>query len=309
MTTLLRRLDGPDSDKVRALLSEMKKDIAAAELAANLPKDQRGMLEDVEKRNPGASAAIALRDSRSCYPVLESIRRRPSHAADGIFLLLCLMEDNQRLHLAAVRAMNPKVHGFTQLTDRLCSLIIHADRAQRNDLQRDGSDSLVGAAILKLGACPGTQPPSILAALYMSIAQPTFASDSLLADALVLTGDVRVVPHVMPVLSNTRPYFTYGSDATGIKFCRADSALRIVVRLTGQKPEEYGASRRSVAGFADDAFCFDNDQSRQKAIDKLRDWWGRNKTLAPYNAITPLAFPTLDRSEWVHPPFGPFGFP
>ena len=116
----------------------------------------------------------------------------------------------------------------------------------------------------------------------------------LLADTLAATRERRAIPLVMSLLdqTETRARFDilphiggrFPMNRKEITFAVSDAALLALIRLTDQKPADYGMAkaRASTGYWRVVQYGFGTDEERQRAIRAFRAWWRIHKDKPPY---------------------------
>lgn len=111
------------------------------------------------------------------------------------------------------------------------------------------------------------------------------------AKMLVATGDKRIVALLMDALpSCSKNTILELSPAGGQRITGAasDIVLWTIVKLSGQKTEEYGMKDVSMGPTFPQAYGFESAKDRSAAIEKAATWWQESKDKAPYKDLKPL---------------------
>jgi len=140
--------------------------------------------------------------------------------------------------------------------------------------------------------------------LRRSIAQPRFDRFKCeiavaYADALIATGDPRLVPALIARLGNNSDNFhtiSVGQRNEEYTCCLDDHHLYILLGLIGQSPKEHQLhvkSYKSPEGTVSEIRGFTSAQSRATAYANMRTWWTEHKNQPPYKNLQPLPKPAV----------------
>jgi hypothetical protein len=148
--------------------------------------------------------------------------------------------------------------------------------------------------IVAVRALTKVATPRIAPLLLSRMRDDYYGRCELYRDALVATGDPRLVPALVARLGTNKDVSNTGTvNGKSITVCLDDHYLYILLKLTGQSPADYDlhvppesdrSSYYRMLGFA-------NLKSRETAYAKMRTWWDAKKDQPPYKDLEPLPAP------------------
>ncbi|MGC9454205.1 MAG: HEAT repeat domain-containing protein [Phycisphaerae bacterium] len=152
-------------------------------------------------------------------------------------------------------------------------------------------------ALRRIGA--RRSAPALMALLNRQISNHRHAFAVEIVHALGATGEVNLLPLLAENLDKTDTYTTQ-STSTGdgkqfrLTIAQADFYLMTALLLTDQDPEEYGfLTWPHHSSYQEPEFGFADEQKREEAVRKFRNWLREHSDEPPYDNLTPPAIPTL----------------
>jgi hypothetical protein len=113
----------------------------------------------------------------------------------------------------------------------------------------------------------------------------------LLPDAIIATGEIRVIPALMDELKDEHMSTTMNIGRKQVHIAACDMPLYIMLKLASQEPAEYqmivaAESGRTYIGFKD-------EKARKAGVQKWTEWWNKAKEQPPYKDLQPLGIPGM----------------
>ncbi|MCL2700809.1 MAG: hypothetical protein FWE88_03845 [Phycisphaerae bacterium] len=208
-------------------------------------------------------------------------------------VVLALRSENSEIFQQACRIITTKKYRGPQIVDRLCKAVATG--------KMDRHAEYAAAKVLGVLNDPNTTP--LLLERLRERASPAdswYVMGGRLAavysDAMVAMQDRRLIPVLVERLSQDSKISNLNSTRT-MTYCVNDYYLYILLRLTGQSPEDYQllpAGRNVVLPESDDAppgFLEEantDKNARAAAYEKMQQWWAEHKDQPPYKDLEPL---------------------
>jgi hypothetical protein len=238
---------------------------------------------------------VASRDEAATAEVLAAIGklRDPNHPAQAL-AAWCMEDPRPGIVRLALETIGKVPFDSEVIVQSLADLVARTP-AELWDQNRPWQATPQWEAVKALARIGKPQGAPALLATYLRI--KGHASKAALADALLAAGEIRVLPTMVEMIESRAASTKVMGGGKNLECTDGDAALQLVVRLTGQKPEDYGIGvfQMGVRPF----FGFEKDEQRQEAIVKFQAWWEKNKAKAPYKDLQPLELPSLPESPKV----------
>lgn len=272
---------------IGATLEKMELRLGAEALVAETYGPRQQQLLQLLKLQPQWLEQVARRDSAATVAVLTEVGKLkdPNHPAAGL-VALCLDDPRPEIIHQALLAIAAVPFGSESIVDALTDLIGRAP-AKIWDDTRPWHTTPAWDAVKALAKIGSPRPAPRLLALYTQVTR--YSSHKALGDAMIATGELRLLPTLMDLIEGTGGKATYQGGGKQIEATNGDTAIFVILGLTGQKVEDYGMIVSEVGGNGTAGFA--KDEARQAAIGKLKEWWEKNKAEGKYKDLKPLDLP------------------
>ena len=271
-------------------LGQMERRLAAdAAIAAGPRGRQMQLLLLLRKQEPQWVEKVASGDEAATAEVLMAIGKLkdPNHPAQAL-AAWCLEDPRPGVVRLALETIG-KVPFDSEVIVRSLADLVARTPADLWDQNRPWHATPHWEAVKALARIGKPQAAPALLATYCRV--KGHDSRAALAEALLAVGEIRLLPTMVEMIESRAATTNAAGAGKKLECTDGDIALRLVVCLTGQKPEDYGIGSiqmgvRQVVGF-------EKDEQRQEAILKFQAWWEKNKSKAPYKDLQPLELPSL----------------
>ncbi len=278
-------------DKVLDLLAEAFAEGTIQSTLCRLPAAQKAKMFALLQDSPKAARDMFSLNSSAKAEAMKTLLARPDPNTLAEPLLLLTLKDPapfvQRFGISL--AATGRYRSDESIDALLCMLLaISQDEWNQAAYNSDRPLRKLLEALTKIGSPRAA--PVLLGMLNVN----EYNRAALLIEPLVATGQKGMIPALIGRLNNTSVYSTHSMNNKSVTLASSDTALVVLLRLTGQDIKSYGLesidSGVKLYGFKD-------EKTRKDAIKKFRDWWAANKDQAPYKDIKPIGAQTLTGAD------------
>jgi HEAT repeat protein len=287
-----------DSESGKRLLDSLSEAVTEASIHAagfQLPPDLRAKLS--------AFLAAQPKIARAAFNLNWSARAEAGDALAGLsdpnalaepIVLLYLKDPTPQIAQSALKLAGKGNYRSDAVVDALTDMLAGSTEEEwgRSTYSGGGPDNPVGAILDALTRIRSPRPAPMLLALWMQRSARNDAFTPALADAMVATGDLGIMPHLLGKLrENQTSMSTTTGKGKAITCAPCDGPLLVLVRLARQDPNDYQFMVATDVGNA--RVGFKDDATRKAALKKFDDWWKKARLAPPYRDLKPPRIPDL----------------
>lgn len=256
-------------------------------------RDARSRLLQMQKQWPDLFNRVFSNNLATRALAIDQIGRLkdPDRLAQPL-LILCLGHQSEQLQSAAIRAISQGRYNSDPVVDALTDLVEEAinDGSSGNRHQYSIGGNPSTPASDALVALREFRNPRTAVRLANMLAKRSGeasyysagCSSSEIIDTILATADKSVVGFMMkkikPGGANLTTFELNGMPVTSSP---RDWMLAVVVKLSRQSLSDYGVIRLPAEYGYVSPYCFPSQTERQKAFDKLAQWWQENSHAYP----------------------------
>jgi len=285
--------------RVAALLAEFQRQIRTTRAMACLSDTQRQRLASLQESHQEYCQAMFGTGKQLKLSVLKDISRKVDR--QKIYeplVILGLYSQFEDVQLAAIDAVVQSGYDNPQLAARLVELSYSPGNVQNygyNPYNPYGVNNLQAQALAALQKIRSLDTAAPLTAIAFSLMNDYSGRQAQLADTAAQTGNLRLLPTLLPKLAETAITRSMSNGVSRISYTNADLALYIMVTVTGQSVEDYNICSTPInSGY--NSMGFDSNEKRMDAIKRFREWWDKNKDLPKYKDLKPLVLPDVNHN-------------
>jgi len=279
----------------KRILADWSREIQLARLGTELGPDAAGQFRKLRDAKPDILERLISDDPRTQSEGLQLLQQWPDPSQLAGPLVLRILRDMNPEHISRIVALFQRDRYISP--DALDGLLACNDQAHPALRQQI-------LQVLDKFEDPRLPPillQAMLAHRYVTIADPVAAG-------LKKHNALGAIPVLMDSLRDDAPVSPNGRiDNQAVTSSANDSLLYGVLKMTDQRPGDYGLMTRIVNGRVM-AIGFATGQAREAAIEKLRAWWAQHRDKPPYSdaePITPQPLPQPTNTPPGAPTNGP----
>jgi len=272
---------GPDPVG-RYLLRNMAALCEGVSYAVTLDRPLRDKLLSFRERNDELFRQFFFLNNTSQQQALTALRTKDNAtgAAEAMVILGLASRSSPVREAACALAATGRYHG-ERVIDLLCERVAGTDT----------SVELGAVKALAKIASPRTSPLLLGRATAKDLS-PHDSRFIAYLDALIATGDLRLVPALLERLNVDGDHRRISWNVSGreISTYVSDGYLYVLLQLTGQQVKDYDLRPYSNSSSRGTPIPpgFYSDKARTAAYAKARKWWEDNKDKPPYKDLDPL---------------------
>lgn len=280
------------------VLGDMVAEARSAEAMAGLSPDERRELSRLRQAEPQLCADVfALSWGRNLEALkkIGALAGPPARSAEALVAVL-LRHPSPHMRCEAARLAARCEYRSRAVTAALCDILANVPADRWDTYHHAGLPVPHMEALKAVSATGSKEAAPVLLALLRRQAGVHQLSRQRFAEALVATGEVRAVPALIEVLNSAgSTYGTWSMNKVRITLSPADAPLMALVKLTGQRTEDYGLAQlpTKYGSYGINPIGFASEDQRKAAVRKFLQWWRQNKDRPPYKNLAPLAVPAL----------------
>lgn len=275
--------------RTRRVLSDAVLRVRVLRVLAHVPRENELKLRGFRRAHPGLFSEVFSDDlDRRTQAVAQIATAEDPDALAEPLLIMCLGHPSEKMRAAAAfAATSGRYRSDAMVLKLLETARRHGFDSSHRFLHDDSEPStgeLAMTAIRQIGNPVAAGP--LVGMLSESAHHFSYGMEVELAETIAATGELRVIPHLMDMLSNSRAYGQMEFEGVRITRAHCDGPLLALVYLTGQDPSRYGFV--FVERYWEPIFGFADAEDREKAIERFRNWWDEHKDRPPYSEIEPI---------------------
>ena len=290
--------DDRAAEAIVGVLGDMVAEARAAEAMAGLSPRERRELRGLRQAEPQLCADVFAPNWDRNLGALKKIAglADPQARRAEALMAVLLRHPSPQMVCEAARIAARIEYRSRAVTAALCDIMASVT-ADRWDTYHHGGLPVPHMEALKaVSAIRCKEAAPVLLALLRRQTGVNQLSRQCFAEALAATGEVGAVPALIEVLKSAgSTYGTWSMNKVRITLSPADAPLLALVKLTGQRTEDYGLTQLpfKYGSYGINPIGFASEEQRKAAVRKFMQWWQQNKDKPPYKDLAALPIPAL----------------